>query len=74
MSEYEDGYKAGRRDAAQRMLHLAHELTGNHPLTGIITMSVERNEAIAALREVCADNDWPDNLSLADIIRKHVRR
>ena len=35
----------------------------------------EREEAIAALRELCreyGDNDWPENLHLADIINKHL--
>lgn len=37
----------------------------------------ERDEAIQALREVCeefGDNDWPNDLSLADIIEKHLGR
>jgi hypothetical protein len=37
----------------------------------------ERQEAIARLRHVCAsfgDNNWPDDLHLADIIEKHLRR
>ncbi len=37
----------------------------------------ERLEAVAALREVCADygdNDWEDNLNLADVIDKHLAR
>lgn len=37
----------------------------------------ERQEAIAKLREVCAahgDNDWPDDLNLADVIEKHLFR
>ena len=37
---------------------------------------VERAEAIEMLRQVCeeiGDNDWPDNLHLADIIEKHIR-
>jgi hypothetical protein len=37
----------------------------------------ERHEAIAALRSACeahGDNDWPDDLALADIIEKHLAR
>lgn len=37
----------------------------------------ERVAAIATLRIECAeydDNDWPDNLHLADIIEKHLAR
>lgn len=35
----------------------------------------ERQEAINALRSICedhGDNDWNDNLHLADIINKHL--
>jgi hypothetical protein len=38
---------------------------------------VEREEAIAALRTVCAehgDNDWDEKLHLADVIDKHLAR
>jgi hypothetical protein len=36
---------------------------------------LEREEAISILRRLCerfGDNDWPDNLHLADIIDKHL--
>lgn len=36
---------------------------------------VEREEAVRQLRALCrdfGDNDWPDNLSLADVINKHL--
>jgi hypothetical protein len=35
----------------------------------------ERLDTIAVLRDLCGehgDNDWPDNLYLADIIEKHL--
>lgn len=38
---------------------------------------VERETAVRALRQVCkdyGDNDWPDNLSLADVVEKHLHR
>ncbi len=38
---------------------------------------LEREEAISTLRRVCGefgDNDWEDNLSLPDIIEKHLAR
>lgn len=38
---------------------------------------LERQEAIAAMRQICGehgDNDWPDDLSLADVIEKHLGR
>ncbi len=37
----------------------------------------EREDAIAALRSACedhGDNDWPDNLVLADVVEKHLVR
>ena len=37
----------------------------------------EREVAVAALRELCGeygDNDWADDLHLADVIEKHLRR
>jgi hypothetical protein len=42
-----------------------------------LELFVERQNAITALREVCkdfGDNDWSDNLHLADVIRKHLAR
>lgn len=36
---------------------------------------IEREQAIQSLRSLCAtqgDNDWPDDLSLQDIIEKHL--
>jgi hypothetical protein len=38
---------------------------------------LEREEAISVLRRLCGehgDNDWDDNLSLPDIIEKHLGR
>jgi len=37
----------------------------------------ERELAVRALRDVClkyGDNDWDDNLHLADVIEKHLHR
>lgn len=37
----------------------------------------ERQETIGILRQVCrdhGDNDWPDNLHLADVVEKHLYR
>lgn len=37
----------------------------------------EREQAVAMLRQVCevhGDNDWPDDLHLADVIEKHLDR
>lgn len=38
---------------------------------------LEREAAVSMLRQVCAehgDNDWPDDLHLADVIEKHLWR
>ncbi len=38
---------------------------------------LERGAAVAQLRSVCedfGDNDWPDDLHLADVIEKHLAR
>lgn len=40
-------------------------------------LAKERAEAVVALRSICAehgDNDWEDNLNLADVIEKHLGR
>ena len=37
----------------------------------------ERAQTVLALREVCGefgDNDWSDNLHLADVVEKHLGR
>jgi hypothetical protein len=71
---HERGYMEGSRGA--KLLMLQQLLTGLGP--GARTQAdwiVERQETIAALREVCedfGDNDWPDNLSLSDVIQKHL--
>jgi hypothetical protein len=43
----------------------------------VAKLAKEREQAIAMLRGVCdrhGDNDWPDDLHLADIIEKHLAR
>lgn len=38
---------------------------------------VEREETIRALRDTCrhfGDNDWPDDLHLADVLEKHLAK
>lgn len=40
-------------------------------------LAIERQEAVHMLRQVCeehGDNDWPDDLYLADVIEKHLYR
>lgn len=38
---------------------------------------IEREQAVSALRDICADhgdNDWEDDLHLGDVINKHLHR
>ena len=67
-----DGYSAA-------MYHVAcfvhRHLSGSD--RDVNRLLIERHEAIASLRELCADfgdNDWPDELTLGDIIEKHLAR
>lgn len=46
---------------------------GKH--SDLFGLRVERAETVAALRRLCdylGDNDWPDDLHLADVIEKHI--
>lgn len=69
-------YERGSRAAWSSMLaeclrHLGYDGTEGQRIAWIS----EREQAIAALRMVCddwGDNDWPDDLHLADIIEKHL--
>ena len=39
--------------------------------------AIERQEIVAQLRSFCeeyGDNDWPDELHLADVLEKHLYR
>jgi hypothetical protein len=70
----EQHYERGFQAANDMMLHhlLRHAGTGDAE-----TWRLERNAAVAMLRQVCdehGDNDWPDNLHLADVIEKHLWR
>ena len=66
------GYQAAMmRIVSEALRHLPDSDKGKAMLL------IERQGAIVALREVCAafgDNDWPDELDLADIIEKHLHR
>lgn len=77
MTEKEErAYQAGRRAAFRRMLQTAlGELGYDSPEAAQSDWIIEREQAIAQLRELCAthgDNDWPDDLNLADVIEKHL--
>jgi hypothetical protein len=77
VDETEAIYLAGRRAAWRSVLHHAIRELGYKDdwFTSPARMIAEREDAIAALREVCGehgDNDWPNDLRLADIIEKHL--
>jgi predicted secreted protein len=41
----------------------------------LLRLTVERREAVLALRSFCedhGDNDWQDDLHMADVINKHL--
>lgn len=77
------GYAEGRRRTLINLLsHTISELTGytrpeDNVLVHLARAIEEREEAVAVLREVCkkhGDNDWTENLHLADVIERHLVR
>ncbi len=76
MATSEASWSAGNRAAWSRMLsECIRQLGYDDPVAGQTAWMAEREAAIAILREVCdehGDNDWPDELHLADVIEKHL--
>jgi hypothetical protein len=81
-SDYERGYIEGlRRTTINEIAHKLHGLLG-YPLSEkeqlvvqLARLTLERQETVARLRSICAeygDNDWKDDLHLADVIDKHL--
>lgn len=72
----EKAYVEGQRVAWRAMLHETLVKLGRDSAEyNEKAWLLEREEAISMLRGICAahgDNDWPDELSLADIIEKHL--
>ncbi len=72
----DQAFTKGRKSLAVSVVHTClNEIspTQKHKANLII----ERQEAINMLRHICeehGDNDWPDDLYLADIIEKHLHR
>jgi len=76
MSHEQPSWQAGNRSAWTQMLQQCVAALGEEGRTQAGWL-VEREEAIAALREICGrfgDNDWRENLSLADVIQNHLAR
>lgn len=79
---HERGYIEGHRQAWTGLLQQAiHELRGDgaglDPLVRIAALIRELEETRAVLRRACedfGDNEWPDNLWLADALDKHLVR
>ena len=70
-------YGRGQRSAWSSLLSLALGRLeyGDCQESKFAEMVAEREEAVEQLRQVCGeygDNDWPDNLHLADVIDKHL--
>ncbi len=74
----EKAYLEGERAAWRRVLSEAAKALGYKTDDGkLAAYLAEREQAIAALRDVCetyGDNDWEPDLHLADIIEKHLGR
>jgi hypothetical protein len=72
----EQSYIAGNRAAYTDMLRACIKKLGyDSPEVLPAEWILEREATIAQLREVCAkygDNDWPDELKLADVVQKHL--
>lgn len=74
MSEHD--YINGQRQVWTELLSQAVRALG-YENTREQAWIAEREAAIAMLRTICeahGDNDWPDDLHLADIIEKHLGR
>jgi hypothetical protein len=79
MNEKEEtAYMQGGRAAWTSMLHECIKHLGyDGEDVNKTAWVVEREAAIAALRGLCrdhGDNDWDEDLHLADIIDKHLRK
>ena len=78
MTESEEKfYINGETEALKKMiLYCQQKLKGfGVELASDEKFSSERIEIIAILRMLCddhGDNDWPENLHIADIIQKHL--
>jgi hypothetical protein len=70
--DYTQGHRAAWLAMLQKCLQ---ELGSSDPETDKNQWLVEREQAVATLRQVCAehgDNDWSKDLHLSDVIEKHL--
>ena len=74
----EKSYEQGSKMAWKTMLALCcRELGYDDPQVKKSSWIAERESIKNALRDICdeyGDNDWDDDLYLADVIEKHLRR
>ena len=74
----EKSYISGKRTMAVRILNLCcQELGYQDIIADSVKWIIEREAAIVQLRMLCGDfgdNDWNENLNLADIVDKHLGR
>lgn len=72
----ETDYMRGRRAVWQSLLgQCLRELGVDDPVAMSARWASEREAAVAQLRMLCeehGDNEWDENLHLADIIDKHL--
>jgi hypothetical protein len=78
-NDQERYFIAGNRHAWEAMLAVClRQLRPgvDDPVAREARWILERSEAIEWLRRLCdqiGDNDWPSELSLGDVIEKHIR-
>ncbi len=73
-SEHERGYIAGKRAVWMSLLQEAMTGLGMQGKT-LEALVLEREATVAALRTLCeehGDNDWNEDLHLADVVSKHI--
>ena len=74
----ERDYMRGQRAAWLSMLRKClQELGADDPIAGQARWVLEREETVAMLRIVCekhGDNEWDNELHLADVVDKHLDR
>lgn len=78
ISEEEKAYSQGSRmDWGARLRECLRHLGYDDPEARRAGWIIEREAAILALRDVCStfgDNEWDEDLSLADVVEKHLAR
>jgi hypothetical protein len=74
----EQDWITGNRAAYAAMIaECCRQLGVNDPAARAVRWIKEREEAVAVLRRLCkdhGDNEWEEDLHLADIIGKHLGR